>query len=120
MGDLTHNFSEWEFRCRDGATHSIDCRLLGMLEGLRAVLQQPITITSGYRSKEYNKAVGGARDSYHLRGMAADIQVRNYKPRKVYDTLERLYDNCGLGLYERGGGGWVHLDSRLMPARWRG
>jgi len=34
-----------------------------------------IIVTSGYRCKELNKAVGGARNSQHLRGEAADIYV---------------------------------------------
>lgn len=120
MGDLTTNFSKHEFRCKDGSEHEIDCRLLGMLEGLRAVLGQPITIISGYRSPDYNRKVGGARNSYHTQGKAADIQVRNKTPREVYETAGRLYANCGLGLYERGLSGWVHIDSREIPTRWEG
>lgn len=33
----------------------------------------PIKINSGYRTKETNSAVGGAANSYHLYGLAADI-----------------------------------------------
>ena len=120
MGDLTYNFSKHEFRCKDGSESRISCKLLGMLEALRAVLGQPITITSGYRSKGYNKKVGGAPNSYHVKGRAADIQVRNKTPREVYEAAEKLFDTCGLGLYERGKSGWVHIDDRDIPARWHG
>lgn len=116
MGDLTPNFSKREFRCKDGSEHDIDCRLLAMLEGLRAALGEPITITSGYRSASYNRKIGGAPGSYHVKGMAADIQIRNKTSREVYDVADNLYPVCGLGLYE----GWVHLDSRQFPARWEG
>lgn len=35
---------------------------------------RPIIVTSGFRSKELNKAVGGAANSLHMKGKAADIQ----------------------------------------------
>lgn len=120
MGDLTPHFSRAEFRCRDGSEHAIDCRLLAMLEGLRAVIGRPITITSGYRSPDYNRQVGGASNSMHLRGMAADFKVAGLSPEQVYDIADRLYPVSGLGVYPRGEGGWVHLDSRTAAARWRG
>ena len=78
MGDLTPHFSSHEFRCRDGSEHPIDCRLLSMLEAVRCHFDAPVTIVSGYRSPAYNRKVGGARDSYHVKGMAADIRVVGY------------------------------------------
>lgn len=35
----------------------------------------PIGISSGYRSEELNKAVGGSKTSHHCRGMAFDIDA---------------------------------------------
>jgi len=118
VGDLTPHFSTHEFRCRDGSQYPIDCRLLAMLEAIRCQFG-PVTITSGYRSPDYNRAVGGAENSYHLRGMAADIQVQDESPLRVYQWADRLFPVSGLGLYERGDGGWVHIDSRSERARWR-
>lgn len=122
MGDLSTHFDSREFRCRDGSEHPIDPTLIDMLEELRAELGGlPITITSGYRSPSYNRRVGGARNSYHVKGMAADIQVRGVDVQTVYDAAQRLFpETGGLGLYRRGSGGWVHVDARPSPARWRG
>lgn len=44
-----------------------------VLDPLRDVIEIPIYINSGYRCEKLNKAVGGADNSQHLRGLAADI-----------------------------------------------
>lgn len=46
-----------------------------------------IRITSGFRCKAVNDAVGGARDSQHMFGQAADIFVPNMEVgKKMYDS----------------------------------
>ncbi|MEB3205739.1 MAG: D-Ala-D-Ala carboxypeptidase family metallohydrolase [Vampirovibrionales bacterium] len=67
----------------------------------------------GYRSISLNRQVGGASQSYHLTGMAADIQVAGLTPRQ---TAERLSQWAGgLGLYPA----HVHVD--IGPhRRWMG
>ena len=50
-----------------------------ILEPIRARFGVPITITSGYRSEEYNSSVGGAPDSPHIASparCAADFHIR--------------------------------------------
>lgn len=49
-----------------------------VLEPLRSYANQPITISSGYRCKALNKVVGGARNSQHMIGEAADIHIPLY------------------------------------------
>lgn len=49
-----------------------------VLEPLRSYANQPITISSGYRSKALNKVVEGARNSQHMTGEAADIHIPLY------------------------------------------
>lgn len=57
-------------------------RLLAIkiLQPLRDAWQRPIIVTSGYRSPALNKALGGARNSQHLYGEAADIQSATRSP----------------------------------------
>ena len=47
------------------------CR--GLLDPLRAAWGYPLTVTSGYRCTAVNDFVGGAPNSQHMRGLAADI-----------------------------------------------
>lgn len=44
-----------------------------ILDGVREIYGKPITVNSGYRCPELNKAVGGSATSDHVKGFAADI-----------------------------------------------
>lgn len=110
MGDLSRHFSSSEFRSKDEATltHAIDQALVDVLERIRhAAGDRPLTIVSGYRTPAHNRAVGGARNSQHLYGRAADI------PRGFVSA--EVAHRCGA----RGVGvcdGWaVHVDTRPGP-----
>ena len=46
-----------------------------LLEPLRAYHGLPLHITSGYRSAELNRRIGGAPSSQHMTGEAADIRT---------------------------------------------
>ncbi len=48
-----------------------------LLDPIRELWGKPLRVTSGYRCKKLNKAVGGAKNSQHLRGEAADITTGN-------------------------------------------
>lgn len=46
-----------------------------MLESIRASYGHPIYVSSGYRSKDVNRFVGGAENSAHRKGLAVDIYI---------------------------------------------
>lgn len=78
------NFLLREFECRDGSHQVVLHReLLERLQALRDTLGRPVIINSGYRNPTHNAAVGGSPDSYHLRGMAADIRVPGLSPAEL-------------------------------------
>lgn len=84
---------------------------LNVLEPVR--LRFGVTrITSGYRSPELNRAVGGVPDSQHTRGEAADIHISDMEVgRKIFDFISRNTDFDQL-LFERrvkGGCRWLHV-----------
>ncbi len=85
------------------------CR--NVLEPARVAFGAPIYITSGYRCPALNKAVGGKPTSQHLRGEAADLQVRGVKNlRKLYNAIldHGVFDQL---LFEtnKAGAKWIHV-----------
>ena len=60
-------------------------------------------ITSGYRSEEENRRVGGVPNSAHLKGLAVDIRIRSGKERfYLIDAAIRFG-------FKRIGVGWFHI-----------
>jgi uncharacterized protein YcbK (DUF882 family) len=120
---LSPHFTTSEFDCRDGTEvprHAYDQlhRLCARyLEPLRA-RYGPVRVISGYRTRRWNSAVGGAPASYHVylkhrTGVAADVTCARGTPAEWHRALEALNPG-GLGLYT----GHVHVDNRLGRARW--
>jgi len=87
--------------------------LARVLEEVRVLLGAPIMVSSGYRSPELNRAVGGAKRSAHLLGLAADFTAP--QSGTVLRVARRLAGS-GIGydklIHEYGA--WVHLG--IAPA----
>lgn len=84
-------------------------RLAKALEQFRAMVRQPIHITSGFRSPAYNRKVGGAPASPHTLGLAVDIATET---QLVWAALATNIPAIGgIGLYP--GRGFIHLDIRM-------
>lgn len=84
-----------------------------VLDPLREAWGGPITVTSGYRSPELNKAVGGSKTSDHMKGFAADITVgsRQGNKRLFQEILDIKLPFKQL-IWEKGnseGPSWVHI-----------
>ena len=126
MSKLTENFSLSEFRCKDGTDVPEELmenvKLLAKnLQVLRDHIGMPIRITSGYRSPEYNKKIGGAKRSQHMTAKAADIKVSGMTPSEVKAAIVELIKSGkmhsgGIGLYTT----FTHYDVRGRNARWYG
>lgn len=107
---LGRHFKVREFACRDGSqVVFIDDYLYTILDILRQKLEKPVIINSGYRTPEWNAKCGGAKYSYHMRGMAADIRVDGMSPKELAKELDKIVENsCGIIVYNN----WVHFDTR--------
>lgn len=91
------------------------------LEMIRALLQRPVVVSSGYRSPLVNRAVGGSASSQHCKGQAADITCPGYgPPRSVMEAILRdgsiPYDQLILE-YADAGGGWLHVSFTDAPRK---
>ena len=62
-------------------------RVALLMEQVREVLARPIFITSGYRSKQVNDAVGSKDTSQHRLGCAVDIRIPELTPDQVVKTI---------------------------------
>lgn len=117
------NFLVREFACRDGSdTILIHPDLPPLLQAIRDYVAAPLHITSAYRTPGWNRRVGGEENSYHLRGMAADITATGLSPVQIYRAIENGWvsavnpEKIGMGLYIKQG--FVHVDVRGRRARW--
>jgi len=79
-----------------------------VLDPAREELNAPIKVTSGFRSIEVNNAIGGAKNSQHLNGQAADIVC--FDNKKLFRILQYMeFDQL---IYEFGNEeqpGWIHV-----------
>jgi len=76
------------------------------LEEVRGTLLFPIRISSGYRSYELNKLIGGSSKSAHMDGYAADFTSNFGSPNEIVRTLKRHGIKCDQCICE---GTWVHI-----------
>lgn len=78
-----------------------------LLEPIRSLLNVPLHINSGYRSSPVNLAVGGAQNSAHLSGCAADFVPIGFPLKDAFDAvrLSKLpYDQCIFECQR-----WIHI-----------
>jgi len=89
-------------------------KTVSLLQKYREMLfeNSPIIITSGWRSKEYNKKIGGAPNSYHIQGMALDFVCTKFSPQEVQKKLNLVHQG-GLEFAPT----WTHIDIRKERAR---
>jgi len=78
-----------------------------VLDPLRESLKRPIVITSGYRSPQVNKLVGGSRTSQHLTGEAVDFKVPGLTPTQVFDFIRASNLDVDQCIWEFGQ--WCHV-----------
>jgi len=86
--------------------------LVAKLDKAREMAGTPFVITSGFRTPAQNKRVGGAKNSAHLRGLAADIACEDSESRM---KIVRAAIACGftrIGISDT----FIHLDvDKTLP-----
>ena len=117
---LSSNFKVSEFACHDDSDAILVApRLVMVLQSIRSHFGAAVTISSAYRTPQYNAKVGGASQSQHCYGTAADIVVRGKTPAQVAAyAREIMPDWGGVGIYAKQG--FTHIDVREDKADWTG
>ena len=120
---LTENFNLSEFECKCGCVMPEFVKknvteLAENLQVLRDVVGR-LDLTNAYRCKEHNADVGGAVNSQHVKGKAADIKSSTIEPWDMATTVDDLMKSekfklGGIGIYNT----FTHVDTRGSRARW--
>lgn len=123
MGDLTKNFSRWEFACNgeNCCEHSspISLQLIDCIQKLRDIIGKAISVNCGFRCNKHNTETPGAvPDSQHTLGLAADLDtpdgITDQQFAKFAEMIPEFLDG-GIGIYP----GRIHVDIRKTgKARW--
>lgn len=110
---LSEHYRSREFDCqckRPGCTVTIiHPTLVDACETMRVDLSRPVTITdgggSGYRCPAHNAEVGGAANSLHTMGLAADLHCPGSTPDEMAALAEARANYGEVGKYNWG----IHL-----------
>jgi len=114
--NLSAHFKLREFRCPCCGQVQVSPALIRLLESIRAKIDEPLYVTSGFRCPKHNRKVGGEKDSKHLTGQAADIHARWISIPELYLIAVECNPDGGVGIYDT----HVHVDVRQpeQTARW--
>jgi zinc D-Ala-D-Ala carboxypeptidase len=84
------------------------------LDKIRQAWGQPIIVDSGYRSLALNKVVGGAPNSQHTKGEAADIKAINVADnQKLFECILQ----CGVAfdqVIDEYHYRWIHISCKYQ------
>jgi len=119
MNGPTRHLTWQELACKDGTGYPQKFvedgriyRLAQVFENIRRCLDDaPIKIHSAYRTIDYNRKVGGKPNSYHIQGMALDIDHIVMGPKYVQEFIQLNWMKLGvrgLGMYKN----FTHIDIR--------
>lgn len=90
------------------AIENIEALVSKVLDPLRDAFGKPIYVKSGYRSVDLNKAVGGVKNSQHIKGEAADITANSREDDQW--LFEYIRDNLPFDqLIDEYNYSWVHV-----------
>lgn len=110
MAEIDHIMRDW----RIDKKRRIDPGVVDIMAAAHRLLdtREPYTLFSGYRSPETNQMLrrrsrAVARDSFHMKGMAADLHLDSRSVRQIAGAAQTLGAG-GVGRYSRSN--FVHMD----------
>jgi hypothetical protein len=86
---------------------------VNIFQPIREHFGKPILISSGYRSAELNKAIGGSLSSQHCSGEAIDIDMdgTDITNKQIFDYIKNnlTFDQMIAEFPKQGNPDWVHV-----------
>ena len=111
-------FQRNEFRCNHGGcsfcggVSPVAPSLIDVCTYLREKVKVPLLVNSGFRCTQHNIKVNGAANSFHKKGLAADLTTKDpvdlYKLHTYAAHDKKIRELCGLILYKD----FLHIDVR--------
>lgn len=96
-------------------TENLTFLVENLLDKVREEYGNPISVNSGYRSPEVNKAVGGAKTSQHLTGCAADITTGSKSGNEKLFNIIKQYEFDQL--INEHNFSWIHISLKKSGNR---
>lgn len=90
--------------------------IAGTLEEIRAILEVPLKVTSGFRNNALNKRVGGSATSGHTKGLCADIIPIGLEVHEAFQIIQSNKNKCPSlkkCIFEKVGNSiWLHVETK--------
>lgn len=110
------NFQASEFACSHCGKVAMQPAFLERLQMLRVAYARPMRVTSGYRCPDHPIEAAKAAPGAHSSGCAADVAVQGAQAHELL-RLAFHFGFAGIGVQQRGGGRFIHLDTLTGPNR---
>ena len=95
------------------AYHLLHVLVDQLLDPIREAWGEPIVVSSGYRCKELNTLVGGAKNSHHMLGCAADLIAGNKADhRRLFNLILQMQQLGKIRFTQlilEADGRWIHI-----------
>ena len=117
IAELTHSETAARLGIPQEPSPAVRANLLALatnvLQPLRDRFGAPIRVSSGYRSYALNARIGGARNSQHTLGQAADLVVHGRNAELFHIIRENLpFDQLIWEFGTKDEPAWVHVSFR--------
>lgn len=103
---------------KHSGAHGMDEEFVRKLDSLRSLYRKPMIVTSGYRSVAHNNRIGGAPESMHLFGRAADILVAGKDALMLIAIATEMGFSVGVSQKGDWDKRFIHLDNRVNQTIW--
>lgn len=102
---------------KDEIKENLEVMIDRLLDPVREQWGSPITVNSGYRGLELNKAVGGVATSQHTKGQAVDITAGSPEKNKALFEMIQASDMEYDQLIDERNFTWLHLSYKVTGCR---